>query len=207
MTGYLEAVSTMHTRGVAIDEKDYIFTLMVVLNESPQNAFAFAYDMSEFKKVIGTEDEDAYLSTKTKDAENMLAQQNIKQLRDLLAESYKMQVQSDALNLKDFRFSGQEAVQILNNLLKTRIDDLESSSVRDVVGIIKTLSDAGALDTGDSGFSRHFVVVKDKYPAICTSCNKEFDIYPGVGAVCPFCSQHYTWSSEENRFYPSVEHL
>ena len=59
MVGYLEAVSTMHTRGVAIDEKDYIFTLMVVLNESPQNAFAFAYDMSEFKKVIGTVEEEA----------------------------------------------------------------------------------------------------------------------------------------------------
>lgn len=207
MTGYLESVSTMHTRGVVIDEKDYIFTLMVVLNESPQNAFALAYDIVNFKKVIGTEDEDSYLLSKTKDAENMLEQQNIIQLRDLLAESYKTQVQAEALNLKDFKFSGQEAVQILNNLLKTRIDDLESSSVRDVVGIIKTLSETGALDTGDSGFSRHFIIVKDKYPAICTTCNHEIDIYPGIGAVCPFCSQHYTWSSEENRFYPSVEHL
>jgi len=207
MVGYLESVSTMHTRGVVIDEKDYIFTLMVVLNESPQNAFALAYDIGNFKKVIGTEDEDSYLLSKTKDAENMLEQQNIIQLRDFLAESYKTQVQAEALNLKDFKFSGQEAVQILNNLLKTRIDDLESSSVRDVVGIIKTLSETGALDTGDSGFSRHFIIVKDKYPAICTTCNHEIDIYPGVGAVCPFCSQHYTWSSEENRFYPSVEHL
>lgn len=207
MIGYLESVSTMHTRGVVIDEKDYIFTLMVVLNESPQNAFALAYDIGNFKKVIGTEDEDSYLLSKTKDAENMLEQQNIIQLRDFLAESYKTQVQAEALNLKDFKFSGQEAVQILNNLLKTRIDDLESSSVRDVVGIIKTLSETGALDTGDSGFSRHFIIVKDKYPAICTTCNHEIDIYPGVGAVCPFCSQHYTWSSEENRFYPSVEHL
>lgn len=207
MVGFLEAVSTMHTRGVVIDEKDYIFTLMVVLNESPQNAFALAYDIGNFKKVIGTEDEDSYLLSKTKDAENMLEQQNIIQLRDFLAESYKTQVQAEALNLKDFKFSGQEAVQILNNLLKTRIDDLESSSVRDVVGIIKTLSETGALDTGDSGFSRHFIIVKDKYPAICTTCNHEIDIYPGVGAVCPFCSQHYTWSSEENRFYPSVEHL
>lgn len=207
MVGYLESVSTMHTRGVVIDEKDYIFTLMVVLNESPQNAFALAYDIGNFKKVIGTEDEDSYLLSKTKDAENMLEQQNIIQLRDFLAESYKTQVQAEALNLKDFKFSGQEAVQILNNLLKTRIDDLESSSVRDVVGIIKTLSETGALDTGDSGFSRHFIIVKDKYPAICTTCNHEIDIYPGVGAVCPFCSQRYTWSSEENRFYPSVEHL
>ena len=207
MTGYLESVSTMHTRGVVIDEKDYIFTLMVVLNESPQNAFALAYDIVNFKKVIGTEDEDSYLLSKTKDAENMLEQQNIIQLRDFLAESYKTQVQAEALNLKDFKFSGQEAVQILNNLLKTRIDDLESSSVRDVVGIIKTLSETGALDTGDSGFSRHFIIVKDKYPAICTTCNHEIDIYPGVGAVCPFCSQRYTWVEEEQRFYPNFDRL
>lgn len=205
MVGYLEAVSTMHTRGVVIDEKDYIFTLMVVLGESPQNAFALAYDMSEFKKVIGTEDEDAYLSTKNKDAENMLAQLNIIQLRDLLAESYKMQVQSDALNLKDYRFSGQEAVQILNNLLKTRIDDLESSSVRDVVGIIKTLSDTGALDTGDSGFSRHFVTIPKKYDCICPQCNHEQYLVEGVDNKCTSCGMIFRWDSE--RFYPQPQKL
>jgi hypothetical protein len=205
MVGYLEAVSTMHTRGVVIDEKDYIFTLMVVLNESPQNAFAFAYDMSEFKKVIGTEDEDAYLSTKTKDAENMLAQQQIIQLKDLLEESYKMQVQSDALNLKDYRFSGQEAVQILNNLLKTRIDDLESSSVRDVVGIIKTLSDTGALDTGDSGFSRHFVTIPKKYDCICPQCNHEQYLVEGVDNKCTSCGMVFRWDNE--RFWPQPQKL
>ena len=207
MVGYLEAVSTMHTRGITIDEKDFIFALSVTLGEEPQNAFALAYDISEFKKVIGTEDEEAYLSTKKKDAENMLTQQSIIQLKDLLDESYRTQVQSSALDLKDFHFTGQEAVQILNNLLKTRIDDLESSSVKDVVGIIKTLSDTGALDTGDSGFSRHFVVVKDKYPALCTSCNHEFDIYAGISAVCPRCHQVYQWSEEENRFYPQPQKL
>lgn len=207
MVGYLEAFSTMHTRGVAIDEKDYIFTLMVVLGESPQNAFAFAYDMSEFKEVIGTEYEDAYLSTKTKDAENMLAQQQIIQLKDLLEESYRAQVQSDALNLKDFRFSGQETVQILNNLLKSRVDDLESSSVRDVVSLLKALSEQGALEMGDGGFSRHFVQISPKFLALCTSCNREFDAYAGVGAVCPHCHQQYHWSSEESRFYPKMQHL
>ena len=207
MVGYLEAVSTMHTRGVVIDEKDYIFTLMVVLGESPQNAFALAYDMSEFKKVIGTEDEEVYLSTKTKDAENMLAQQQIIQLKDLLEESYRAQIQSASLNLTDYHFSGQETVQILNNLLKTRIDDLESSSVKDVVSLLKALSDQGALEMGDGGFSRHFVQISPKFLALCTSCNREFDAYAGVGAVCPHCHQQYHWSSEENRFYPNVEHL
>lgn len=207
MVGYLEAVSTMHTRGVVIDEKDYIFTLTVVLGDTPQNAFALAYDMSEFKKVIGTEDEEVYLSTKKKDAETMLAQQQIIQLKDLLEESYRAQVQSDALNLKDFRFSGQETVQILNNLLKSRVDDLESSSVRDVVSLLKALSDQGALEMGDGGFSRHFVQISPKFPALCVACNREFDCYVGLGAKCPHCGQEYRWSEEEQRFYPQPQKL
>ena len=207
MVGYLEAVSTMHTRGVAIDEKDYIFTLMVVLGESSQNAFALAYDMSEFKKFVGTEDEEAYLSTKKKDAENILSQQSIIQLKGLLEESYRAQVQADALNLKDFRFSGQETVQILNNLLKTRIDDLESSSVKDVVSLLKALSDQGALEMGDGGFSRHFVQISPKFPALCVACNREFDCYVGLGAKCPHCGQEYRWSEEEQRFYPQPQKL
>jgi len=206
MTGFLEAVSTMHTRGIVIDEKDYIFTLMVVLGESPQNAFALAYDMSEFKKVIGTEDEDAYLSTKTKDAENMLAQQQIIQLKDLLEESYRAQIQSASLNLSDYHFSGQETVQILNNLLKTRIDDLESSSVKDVVSLLKALSDQGALETGDGGFSRHFIQIRPKFNSLCL-CGREIDVYAGLDCICPHCHQVYKWSEEEKRFYPSVEHL
>lgn len=207
MVGYLESVSTMHTRGVVIDEKDYIFTLMVVLGESPQNAFAFAYDMSEFKKFVGTEDEDAYLSTKKKDADTMLTQQSIIQLKGLLEESYRAQVQADALNLKDFRFSGQETVQILNNLLKTRIDDLESSSVKDVVSLLKALSDQGALEMGDGGFSRHFVQISPKFPALCVACNREFDCYVGLGAKCPHCGQEYRWSEEEQRYYPQPQKL
>lgn len=207
MIGYLESVSTMQTRGIVIDEKDYIFTLMVVLNESPQNAFALAYDMCEFKKVIGTEDEEVYLSTKKKDAETMLAQQSIMQLKGLIEESYRAQVQSDALNLKDFKFSGQETVQILNNLLKSRVDDLESSSVRDVVSLLKALSEQGALEMGDGGFSRHFVQISPKFLALCVSCNREFDAYSGIGTVCPHCGQQYNWVEDEGRFYPQPQKL
>ena len=207
MVGYLEAVSTMHTRGVSIDEKDYIFTLCVVLGEAPQNAFAMAYDMSEFKKNIGTENEDAYLSSKKKDAENMLTQQSVIQLKSLLDDAYRAQIQSEALNLKDFKFTGQETVQILNNLLKTRVDDLESSSVRDVVSLLKALSEQGALEMGDGGFSRHFIQISPKFTALCVACNREFDCHSGIGAKCPHCGQEYHWSEENNRFYPQPQKL
>lgn len=207
MVGYLEAVSTMHTRGIVINEKDYIFTLMIVLGEEPQNAFAMSYDISELKKVMGTEGEEAYLSTKKKDADNMLSQQSITQLRDLLNESYRAQIQADALNLKDFRFSGQETVQILNNLLKTRIDDIESSSVKDVVAILKALTEQGALDAGDGGFGKHFVQIYPKFNALCINCGREFDAQKGLGTKCPHCGQEYRWSVEENRYYPEVAKL
>ena len=207
MVGYLEAVSTMHTRGVVIDEKDYIFTLMVVLNEPPQNAFAFAYDMSEFKKVIGTEDEDAYLSTKTKDAENMLAQRQIIQLKDWLEEAYRAQVQSASLNLTDYHFSGQETVQILNNLLKTRIDDLESSSVKDVVSLLKALSDQGALEMGDGGFSRHFVQIPNKYNTVCPQCSREGYAVDGLDFRCEFCGHIAKWDESSRRYWPNLQTL
>lgn len=207
MVGYLEAVSTMHTRGVVIDEKDYIFTLMVVLNEPPQNAFAFAYDMSEFKKVIGTEDEDAYLSTKTKDAENMLAQRQIIQLKDWLEEAYRAQVQSASLNLTDYHFSGQETVQILNNLLKTRIDDLESSSVKDVVSLLKALSDQGALEMGDGGFSRHFVQIPAKFNILCPQCNREGYAVEGLDFRCEFCGHVAKWDESSKRYWPNLTSL
>lgn len=207
MVGYLEAVSTMHTRGVVIDEKDYIFTLMIVLGEEPQNAFAMAYDISELKNVMGTEEEEAYLSTKKKDADNMLAQQQIIQLKDLLEESYRAQIQSASLNLTDYHFSGQETVQILNNLLKTRIDDLESSSVKDVVSLLKALSDQGALEVGDGGFSRHFVQIFPKFNALCTQCGKEFDAMRGLSAKCPHCGQVYTWMQDEKKYIPQPQKL
>lgn len=206
MVGYLESVNVMHTRGITIDEKDYVFTLMVVLGETPQTAYAMTYDTSEFKKNVGTEDEESYLLSKRNESESLLAQQSITQLRDFLEESYRAHVQSEALNLKDFRFTGQETVQILNNLLKTRVDDLESSSVRDVVSLLKALSEQGALEMGDGGFSRHFIQISPKFNALCV-CGHEIDVYPGIDCICPHCRQVFRWSEEEKRFYPNVEHL
>lgn len=207
MVGYLESVATMHTRGVSICDKEYVFTMMVVLDCNPREAYALAYDIDEFRKVIGTEHEEAYLSSKEKEADTMLGQQNIVQLREFMTESYRSQVQTSALNLKDFRFSGQETMQILNNLLKSRVDDIDNASVKDVVGIIKTLADQGALDTGDSGFAKHFIQIYPAYSALCVSCNREFEAHAGLGVTCPHCGQQYRWSNEENRFYPEIARL
>lgn len=207
MVGYLDSVSAMHTRGIVIDEKDYIFTLMVVLGEEPQNAFALAFDIQGLKEVVSTEEEDVYLSTKKKDAEAMLGKQNITQLKDLLEESYRAQIQSASLNLTDYHFSGQETVQILNNLLKTRIDDLESSSVKDVVSLLKALSDQGALDVGDGGFSRHFIQIPNKYNTVCPQCSREGYAVEGLDFRCEHCGCIAKWSESERRYYPNLGRL
>lgn len=207
MIGFAEATETLKVRGITIDEKEFFFTLMVILQDSPHSAYALVYDTEKYREHIGGEHEEAYLASKEQAANELLCKQNIVQLRDLLEESFREQVQAETLTLKDFRFSGKETVQILNNLLKNRIDDIENASVKDIVSVIKTLSDQGALDVGDSGFARHFIQVFPPYTAVCVSCSKEFEAHAGMGVVCPHCHQQYRWSTEEERFYPEMAHL
>lgn len=207
MIGYLEALDTLHTRGVNIDLNDYLFCLMVVNGDDTELAYAASYDTSEFKRKIGTDEEQEYFSSKKQLSEAQMSNQSIKMLCELMEEKRRAEIQKEALNLKDYKFSGEETVQILNNLLKTRIDDMESSSVKDVVSILKALTDQGALEVGDGGFQRHFVQIFPKFNALCVHCNREFEIAKGIGAICPHCGQEYHWSSEENRFYPQPTKL
>lgn len=202
MITYLETLNTLHTRGVEIDNKDYIFAILYVMGEPKENAYAFAYDEAEFKRHIGTEGEARYLRAKQIDADRMLAQQGVTQLVELLTESYRAELQKRALNLTDYKFSGEETVKILNSLLKSRIEDLESSSVKDVIGIIKTLTDQGALESGDGGFSKHFIQIYPKFNALCVKCGREFEIARGLHGVCPHCNQVYKYDGDADCFYP-----
>lgn len=203
---YLDIASTMHTRGADIDIKEYLFSLMVTMGEDSETAYAIAFEPSEFWKHLG-EEEGAYLASKKNDAEALLGQQNIKLLRDFMDESYRAEIQSKALNITDYKFSGEETVQILNDLLKSRITDMDTASVKDVVSILKALTEQGALDVGDGGFGRHFVQIFPKFNALCVKCGREFDAQRGLGAKCPHCGQEYRWSEQENRFFPEPSKL
>lgn len=207
MITYLDAVDTMHTRGLPICIEDYIFATLITLGESPSVAYAIAHDRCEFEKHVGTEDENEYINSKTDDAKNEREKQNIVQLEDLIKSSFQSEIQQSALGLKDYKFSGQEAVQILNNILKNRIEDLETASVRDVVSVIKMLMEQGALETGDGGFARHFVQIFPKFNALCNNCGREFDCHTGIGAVCPHCGMQYHWDADTNKFIPQPQKL
>lgn len=203
---YLDIATTLHTRGVDVDFKEYLFALMVTSGEDKEVAYAIAFEPSEFKNNIG-ENEGEYLSLKRQQTQPLVERQNVKMLLDIMGDIHRADIQAQALNLTDYKFSGEQTVQILNNLLKTRIDDLESSSVKDVVSLLKALADQGALDAGDGGFGKHFVQIFPQFNALCINCGREFDAQRGLGAKCPFCGQEYKWSEEEKRYYPNVEHL
>lgn len=197
---YVYIKSTLHTRGINIDEKQYIFVLMCVMGESPEVAYSMVFDTQEFKRAIETEDEEEYLLSKKKDADDRLQLQDEKQLYELLQTEYNSEIQARAMNLENFSFTTGQVVQILQNLLHSRASDIESSSVRDIISLINTLASQGALQTGDN-FGSHFIQIYPKFDALCL-CGREIDCVKGIDIVCPHCHQIYRWVEDEKRFYP-----
>lgn len=206
MVNYLDAKNTLFTRGVSFDIKQYLFVLQVVLGEDKAVAYGMIYDKKNFVKETGEEDENEYLAKIKGEAEVMLQQQECQHLFDLLKESYQADVQASASTLQDYKFSGAEIQQLLSNLLHNRSESLDDASVKDILSLIKTMYEQGALDSGDT-FQKHFITVHNKFNALCTSCNREFDAIEGVDCVCPHCKQVYRWSEEDNRFYPKPSKL
>lgn len=205
MESYIDIKNTLHTRGIDIDEKKYFFVLACVLGEKPEVAYGLTYQTKEFLRAIETEDEEEYLLGIREDAQVRLQQQEEKQLYDLLLSDYQAEVQAKAMQLENYEFSTGQVIQILQNLLHDRSQDLESTSVKDIIALIKTLTDQGALQSGDN-FGSHFFHIHDKFNALCL-CGHEIDVFAGLDCVCPHCKQVYKWVEEEKRFYPQVEHL
>lgn len=206
MLNYLDAEQTLHARGLTIDIKSYLFVLQVVLGEDMRVAYANTFDATECKKHIATEEEEDYFNSLKKDAETLYAQQDLQQLKDLIEEKFRIEVQARASNLKDFKFSAEETVKMLSNLLHERSSDLESASVRDVISLIKMLADQGALEGGD-GFQKHFITIHPKFNALCGNCNHEINVFAGIDCTCEHCGQVYRWAEDERRFYPQPQKL
>jgi hypothetical protein len=120
-----------------------------------------------------------------------------------MEDLYVAEIQGKALNLENYRFTGGQIAQILQNLLHNRVEDLDNASTKDVISLIKLLTEQFGL-VGGSDFEKHFIQIYPAYTAVCVSCSKEFEAHAGMGAVCPHCHQQYRWSVEENRFYPEI---
>lgn len=206
MLNYLDTKSVLFTRGVSFDLKQYLYVVQVVLGEDKSVAYGMTFDRENFVKAIGSEDEDDYLSKVARDAEIMMQQQECQQLFEVLSDEYQLDIQAKSSTLENYKFSGAEVQQLLANLLHNRSQELDEASVKDILSLIKTMYEQGALDSGDT-FQKHFITIHDKFNALCPNCNHEIDVFAGVDCVCPYCKQAFKWSEEERRFYPQPNKL
>lgn len=207
MLNYEDSLERIHNLGLSFDIQQYLFVVQCSLEETPAIAYAMMFDQAEFKRILGTEQENEYLANMAKKADIMLQQQECKQLKALVDEAFRAEVQKKAINLEDFNFSTQEIVNMLSKLLADRSKSIEEASIRDIVSLIRELNAQGGLSGGDGGFERHFINIFPPFTAMCSQCNREIDLARGVSGVCPFCGTKYTWVEEENRFYPQPTKL
>ena len=206
MLNFTETTQILFGRGITFSIEDYIFCLNLVLGEDENVSYALAYDRDGYKKVLGTEDEEEYLKTKEQECKALMQQQSIVQLRQEMEDLYVAEIQGKALNLENYRFTGGQIAQILQNLLHNRVADLDSASTKDVISLIKLLTEQFGLD-GGSDFEKHFIQILPKFNALCNNCNREFQIASGIGAVCPFCGASYHWDSDSGKFIPQPQKL
>lgn len=206
MLDYTNVKKTLHTRGINIDERQYLFVMQCVMGEREEVAYGMVFKTKEFKRALESEEEEEFLASIKNDAHMRLMLQDERQLYELLDADYKAEIQAKAMNLEDYSFTTGQVIQILQNLLHDRAQDLENSSVRDIISLINTLANQGALQSGDN-FSSHFIQIYPPFDVVCTACGREFDIVKGLDGVCPHCHQVYRWSEDEQRFYPQPQKL
>lgn len=206
MFDYRDFLERLHVRGVRFDEKEYMFVAMVCAGENEAVAYGLVYDIENFKHNVPSENEDKYLSEIRKKALVLLQQQECAQLKEIIDESIRQEIQTKATDIKEYKFSSKEIVNMLSALLADRSSEISEASVRDIVSLIRELASLGGL-SGSDGFESHFIQIHSKFNALCVNCNKEFDAYAGIDSICPHCHQVYQWSEEENRFYPQPSKL
>jgi hypothetical protein len=206
MFDYRDCSNRLHVRGVRFDEKEYMFVAMVCAGESESVAYGLVYDIENFKRNIPSENEEEYLRELQPKADVLLQQQECIQLREIIEESIRAEIQTKATDIKTYKFSSQEIVNMLSALLADRSSEISEASVRDIVSLIRELANLGGL-SGSDGFQSHFIQCHDPFNSLCSKCGHEFDSYAGMDCVCPRCHQVYKWSEEDKRFYPDVEHL
>lgn len=206
MFDYRYCLESLHVRGVLFDEKEYMFVAMVCAGEDVSVSYGLVYDLENFRHNVPSEKEEEYLRDIKPKAELLLQQQECLQLRELIEESIRAEIQTKATDIKTYKFSSQEIINMLSAMLADRSSEISEASVRDIVSLIRELANLGGL-SGTDGFAMHFIQCHDPFNALCVKCMREFDCYAGLDCKCPHCGQVYRWSESENRFYPQFDKL
>lgn len=204
MLDFLSTQNALHVRTIDITLEEYLFMAQVVLGEDKRVAYASIYDKDGFKSNVPSEDEEEYLNGFVRQADALLDTQSCKHLKEYLEQEYQSEVQAHASKLKDYKFTGADIQQLLANLLQNRVGDgssLDDASVKDVIQLIKSMYDSGALDSGDA-FEKHFITIPPKYNTLCPHCNHEGYAVEGLDFRCEHCGNVCKWSDEERRYYP-----
>lgn len=204
MLSYRDTKDALRIRLVEFTVEEYLYALQIVLGEEERVAYASVYDPDNFDKNVPSEDEEEYLETFAESARELAESQQCVQLISYLRDEYNRAIQEGASNLSDFKFSQADVMKLLNNLLHERSQVLSEASVKDLLSIIRSLEESGALG-GDDNFSQHFITVQKHYDALCPACGHELYAVEGLDIRCPHCKQLYKW--DNNRFYPSFEKL
>jgi hypothetical protein len=192
---------TLHARNVNFTLQDYMFCILCVTGEEPTIAYSIVFDQAEYKKVMDTDKEQDYLQNKKNDTDVLLQQQQIIQLKSELEESYRAEIQKKALSLEQVEFTASDVQALLNKLLASQAQDLDSASIREMLSIIHELMNNFGLSSGNDAFAKHFITVNPKFNALC-HCGHEMDIVGGIDCICPHCHQVYQWNENEQRFFP-----
>lgn len=206
MFDYLSTKNQLHVRGIDFTLEEYLFVLQVVCKENISIAYASIFDRKEFKRNVPSENEEEYLAKHKHDAEFLLAKENCKHLQEYMESELQSYVQEAASTLEDFRFTGADVQKLLSNLLHNRSESLDDASVKDILSLIKSMYESGALDSGDA-FEKHFIQVPSKYNTMCPNCNREGYAIEGLDYRCEFCGHVSRWSEQEHRYYPNLTNL
>ena len=102
MLNYLDTLAALHTRGLNVSLKEYLFVQQVVFKEDIRVAYASVFDAQEFVRNVPSEDEEEYLNKFKLDAENLLEKQDCKHLKEYLEQELKSYVQDEASSLSDY---------------------------------------------------------------------------------------------------------
>ena len=107
MFDFRDCSDRLHVRGIRFDEKEYMFVAMVCAGEDEAVAYGLTHDIENFKRNVPSENEEDYLREIRPRAEVLLQQQECVQLREIIEESIRAEIQTKATDIKTYKFSSQ----------------------------------------------------------------------------------------------------